>query len=499
MRRVALSRDVCALMTVAMLLALPGGVQQSCAGTAEGPSGGHPSFHHQPLPGDLNLTNLSKESIWRAPACNVTTQLLVGDLDGDGRKELVFGTDQGRVTAMDVGRRSRLWEARPTHAALHDMAVGDVDLDGQSELVVSSSDGLYCLDASDGDTEWRDELDMDSSEVFLVPRTTGGGETRYDILLMWMDGDFYYGRWAGLSRFDGKGKQLFRTTLSEVGETGPYASCILADLDSDGKTEVVVSDRGFSYMGFGGTGHQLWVVDATSGEVLDSLALDDRYFTSPPMLLPYSGRTCVAVGLMEGTGNRSEDLLVYDFPNGTHELLDLSRTDDNAHWTQLCYCPSTGVLVMCTDSMDLLAWSMEQGREAWNWTHTGTPLVGTPLSLCDVDGDGTVELLVPAGGVHIMDLLNGTFKAQVTQKQGRAWAIRLAVEDLDGDGRSEMLFGYYDDFDIQAYEVFLIGDVGRSVGDDGPSTDGDGAGGLVVPIVLLSVLLAILVLGSRRR
>jgi outer membrane protein assembly factor BamB len=71
----------------------------------------------------------------------VSSSAIVGDLDGDGRLEGIYGTEAGLVVALDAtGHRAVL--ARHKGPIEATPALFDVDGDGTYELLVASNDGL---------------------------------------------------------------------------------------------------------------------------------------------------------------------------------------------------------------------------------------------------------------------------------------------------------------------------------------------------------------------
>jgi hypothetical protein len=77
---------------------------------------------------------------WTEPAGNVTSGAVVGDVDGRPGLEVVFGTESGRLLALDSAGQP-VWivalgapvECTPTLA--------DIDGDGLTEVLVAANDG----------------------------------------------------------------------------------------------------------------------------------------------------------------------------------------------------------------------------------------------------------------------------------------------------------------------------------------------------------------------
>ena len=104
--------------------------------------------------------------IWRCPQVNVQDETLsLGDLDADGKLELVCGTAEGELVAISPegqvmwrtdckgpARDSGVWIDKPA-------SLGDVDRDGEIECLVGGrSWKVHCL-GPEGDLEWIYEAD----------------------------------------------------------------------------------------------------------------------------------------------------------------------------------------------------------------------------------------------------------------------------------------------------------------------------------------------------
>ena len=83
---------------------------------------------------------------WVRKATNDKIDLIVSDIDGDGRPEFVFGTSHGFLYALaDAGERARVvWKAH-LPASVGTPVLADVDNDGTSEILVGLGDGRLCL------------------------------------------------------------------------------------------------------------------------------------------------------------------------------------------------------------------------------------------------------------------------------------------------------------------------------------------------------------------
>jgi hypothetical protein len=70
------------------------------------------------------------------------TRVAGGDIDGDGRDNFLMGLSNGELIALDEheGSGIPLWRAA-VGAALRDVLIADVDGNGKAEIIVETDDG----------------------------------------------------------------------------------------------------------------------------------------------------------------------------------------------------------------------------------------------------------------------------------------------------------------------------------------------------------------------
>ncbi len=462
---------------------------------------------YQPRPGELDRETLEKTLLWKGVNRSVTTPILVEDLDRDGQKEIVFGLNTGKVIALELITNETILDIKLTEEAIQDLAVGNVDGDDADEIVFTSAEGIYCYDFGKEKLKWFNPMEIFDSEINLV--ATGSEKddpVKHEIVLLWSDGTYYLGPEHHVARFTGKGGMLWSTDLSPlVYSTGPYSSSLVLDLNGDGNLEVFVNDFGWSAYGFGGTGRNIWVLNATSGALTKGMAVGQTSFASSPMPLIVDGRTCVVIGLEQGLPDNSRDLLIYNGSARSHRLVDVYDATNFASWESLAFFPgpSGGTMVM-RSGWNIHAFSWDE--PSVNGTHLSTARSwGADPIICDIDGDGVVEILVPGGGVYILDSESMQPKAQITEERfkgvaSRAQNIRLTVADVDDDQRSEVIFGYYDDTGAETSYIFLLGGLDDQT-EDGTPTEGRVIGWTIILFVVGAniVLIAVLIRDWRRK
>ena len=80
-------------------------------------------------------------------------RLALGDVNGDGQKELICGLYQGAVSCVDPASGKTLWE-QPLGGFPFGVAAADVNGDGRAEVFVACADGKLYAFAPDGKPLW---------------------------------------------------------------------------------------------------------------------------------------------------------------------------------------------------------------------------------------------------------------------------------------------------------------------------------------------------------
>lgn len=210
-----------------------------------------------------------------------------GDLDGDGKLEIVFGCyrNDGHIYALNAEDGSLLWKYNATtpgsDQGCNDVAIliYDTDNDGMPEVIVPSSCNprTFCFNGKDGSLKWVSNTRGSDSPPTVVDFGTGlevlhgeftgwvrsinalNGATKWDfqvqnnawvqtaptILDIFNDGelDFVVATWAfneadnHISAYRGKDRSLlWKRKINDV----IYHGSAIGDLDEDGFEEIVL-------------------------------------------------------------------------------------------------------------------------------------------------------------------------------------------------------------------------------------------------------------------
>ena len=176
----------------------------------------------------------------------------LGDVDGDGKLEVVIGSDDNKIYALNGEDGSLLWSYATGREVESSPALGDIDGDGKLEVVVGSNDStVYALNGEDGSLLW--------------PYTTGDwvesspalgdidGDGKLEVVVGSDDSSVY-----ALNGEDGSVLWLYTTGDAVL------SSPALGDIDRDGKLEVVVGS--FDEMVYALNGEFITLIFPNGGE-----------------------------------------------------------------------------------------------------------------------------------------------------------------------------------------------------------------------------------------
>lgn len=164
--------------------------------------------------------------------------VLWADLDGDGRDELVAGTDSRGVQVF-IPNGTLLWQYpadEPAALALEGpLAACDLDGDGALEIIGAAKPGPFCLN-EDGTLRWqsaRPEGEFIGGAVVA----DANGDGRLEVYCCDRAAD-------ELAGFDARdGALMWRVPLLGKTDVYPASAIAVADVDYDARLEIVVGDN----------------------------------------------------------------------------------------------------------------------------------------------------------------------------------------------------------------------------------------------------------------
>ncbi len=285
---------------------------------------------------------------------------------------------------------------------------------------------------------WKYFLGGSENECFSVPNSQGGA----DLLLA-------YG--GCVVRMDWKGNHLWKTPSFGINAIG-----VVEDIDGDGKWEVVAS-----------TGYEVFVLSAEDGEVFlrEYVGFPASAGTPANMMLchrfdPKAKGMHLIIPMMS-----SKEVRVFDFRGG-------ARNPVLAHtlWMDDAYHPTVAAADMDNDGIDELVVSKLSSlyvfdvfngkmKSSVQWTSNGERHRNYGLlQLIDINNDGVREAVIVSDRVarHLSVVTNDgagnlallwdrfvefIYPSDTTEVRN----VGNSVSDVDGDGKPELIVGFFND------------------------------------------------------
>ncbi len=349
----------------------------------------------------------------------LASSVAVANLRGDGNQDLVVANcapsgssnceGNGSVGVL-LGKGDGTFQTVVTYPSgacdTRSVAVADVNGDGRMDVVVaSSSDNSHC-----GEFEGPGTISvlLGNGDGTLQPAVTysSGGYMAWSVAVEDLNGDgkpdLIVANSCGDSNCDGSvgvllgnGDGTFRAVVTYASGGAFVSSVAAADLNGDGKPDVVVSNSG-------------------SNSVSVLLGNGDGTFQQG---VAYSsgGATPESVVVAHVNGDDKSDLIVANYFSGTAGVL--LDNGDGSFQSALTY-----------------------------GTGGGTPLW---VATADVNGDGKPDLIAANYLSGLVGVLlgngDGTFQPAVTYSAAEYYLTSVAVADVNGDGKPDLAVGggYY--------------------------------------------------------
>lgn len=384
---------------------------------------------------------------------------------------------RGRRTALAVlaaaacGSCGHSDPVLPVYDSTQGYAIGDLDGDGRADLVV----GVARIEGAPPHAGWlRVRLSRASAPGgFDPPVDLPVGPDPFYVAIADLDGDGHPDFASASATLSASGPAIDRVVVrrQDPGRRGTFgpaiefalggasvAGLVVGDLDADGRPDVVLA-TGSATPGVavlwgdasvpGGLSAPQWIVTglhASSPSVADldgdgrpeivflhagsayaasSWTADPRRFAAPVALAPSDLATAVATADLDGDGRL--DLVV----------ADRATTDVGARGVLRTFAGVPGSSPARFRPLQVLPLAVR------SWT----------IAVCDLDGNGRPDVLAaePIAGALDRDLLEafladpasaGTLRTAVTTEMRKTHAYGMAVGDLDGDGLPDVATGH---------------------------------------------------------
>jgi hypothetical protein len=358
-------------------------------------------------------------------------------------------------TSQDSGRSLFLPVEGYATSGPGSVVIGDVNGDGKPDLVLLETPYAE-VRLGNGDGTFRDGatyLNWGTTSVTLAD-VNGDGKLDMLIGLCGQGGTCGSGIDGGVGVLLGNGDGTFKPAVNYDSGGSEALSVAVADVNGDGKPDLVVSNSYFSdtvgvLFGNGDGTFQPVVTYSSGGSFPVSVAIADVNGDGKPDILVANSSSCDTctddgvVGVLLNNGDGTFQPAVTYSSGGTGR--NLNNTGPSLVVADLNDDGKLDVAVTAVSSIGVLLGNGDGTfKPAVNYTLGGDEVA---LATGDVDGDGKPDLIEANLDLNNVGVLlgngDGTFQAAMTFDYGGAFTLGLAFEDVNGDGRRDVVVTNY--------------------------------------------------------
>ena len=341
----------------------------------------------------------------------------LGEVDANPGQEILVARDDGRIEVYALADKAWIRQIVTASTGLKGLEVVDLDGGGADEIVVTTTSNLYVYSAA-GTLLWQ------------APGVGG-----YDVVAGQMDAD------GALEIAVTSGKVVDAAThaVQWTWGAGFGARLETADIDSDGKQELIAADPWYF----------VWAFDVDTQLPKWSISTPQDVGAIHVTDIDGDGVQEVLIGDGQWGDVKAYDAvtqaLEWSIDNPEHGVTDIAVADVDADGaTELLWgagATSTGV-----DRLYVVDWTTEQFE--WQNIHLDGPFVGPEKA--DLDGDGVPEIVAASwesdsgyssSRILVFDELFNLRAISPPIVGNFAWTglHDLRLRDVDGDGSAEIL------------------------------------------------------------
>lgn len=341
------------------------------------------------------------------------------------------------------------------------IALGDVNGDGKPDLVAGNCSDISCNETGsvavllgNGDGNFQSAVVYNASGFGSNSIVLGdlNGDGKPDLVVV-SHGSEFAGQGTGLvGVLLGNGNGTFQPVTTYNTNAAVSTSAALADVNGDGRPDLVVANCTGNCSGFGSVSVLLGNGDGTFqtaavynvfGFATGAWSVATGDFNGDGKLDLVVGARCGAtivlncgnlVAVLMGNGDGTfQSPITLDSNEALQSSVSVADVNDDGKLDLLVAnlaSASVGVMLGNGDG----TFQPEVAYDAHGWQSPGAPL---SVAAADVNGDGKPDLLVGTGGVGVL-LNNGDGTFQQIVDYNPPFSGPIAVGDVNGDGRPDV-------------------------------------------------------------
>lgn len=223
--------------------------------------------------GSVYRFNLQGKRLWKYSRTDRVGDgynfLVLGDVDGNGKKEVLVATERGNLYAINDQGKLR-FEVNTSNFRVCTPAVGDINHDSRNEIVFANDHGdVYCINGQ-GDLLWTTQIfgaNFGRSLPLIADPDKNGRYKLYILAPSARSG-------PGLYVFDALSGKLLWKVNSQL---QAYDSIVITDLQGDGVDEILFGDKNTRLYAVGIEGQRLWNTQLDGSGIFFAPAVADLY------------------------------------------------------------------------------------------------------------------------------------------------------------------------------------------------------------------------------